>query len=401
MLDLPAVNAASSGQRVRRPSRVANNARASVGKGWRVIEGPRRSGTGNVSRTATHGDARLSICETSAPDDEALARSAGCPAFHAVLFDAVAGDQRLTTLDVAVVEALGEKQLLWVDLLDPAEEQLRALAAQLSLPPAALDGYLGSDTNPCLDPRGKCFWLRVVSINGEAGPQFSGTVLTMVAGPNLVITLHHHPVPFLEEFRSRQPDRSNVGELGAASFVSALLDWQLGTYFEAVSRFEIAVERLEVDILSEKPRQCLAELRSLRKGASRLRRMLAPHRVVYTALARPDFRPEEDERTEQHFRALDTHYERAMDMVENARDLVVGSFELFSSQTALTANETMKVLTFATVVIGILAVLGGVLGMNFETPFFKTGTPGFAVAIGLMLVIAGVAIWVGKRRQWL
>lgn len=322
------------------------------------------------------------------------------PAFHAVLFDAVSGDRQLDKLDEAVVQGLGDKQLLWVDLLNPAEEQLRALAAQLSLPPAAIEGYLGSDTNPCLDPCGNCFWLRVVSINDEPGLQFSGTVLSMIAGPNMVITLHHHPVAFLEEFRSTQPDHGDVGELGAASFVSALLDWQLGTYFEAVSRFEMEVERLEVDILSEKPRDCLAELRSLRKGASRLRRMLAPHRVVYTALTRPDFRPQEDERTEQHFSALDIHYERAMDMVENARDLVVGSFELFSSQTALTANETMKVLTFATVVIGILAVLGGVLGMNFEAPFFKTGALGFYVALGLMLAIAGVSIWIGKRKQW-
>ena len=89
-----------------------------------------------------------------------------------------------------------------------------------------------------------------------------------------------------------------------------------------------------------------------------------------------------------------------MDMVENARDLVVGSFELFSSQTALTANETMKVLTFVTVVIGMLAVIGGILGMNFEAPFFKTGVVGFSVAVGLMLVLAAGAVLLGHRRRW-
>jgi len=345
------------------------------------------------------GNAAPSASDASPGSDATPTGQADRPAFHAVLFDAVAGDRQLDALDASVVRGLGDKQLLWVDLLDPAEEQLRALAARLSLPAAAIEGYLGSDTNPCLDPSGNCFWLRVVSIDNGPGLRFSGTVLSMIAGPNMVITLHHHPVAFLEEFRSTQPDHGDIGELGAASFVSALLDWQLGTYFEAVSRFEMGIERLEVDILSDNPRDCLAKLRAMRKSASRLRRMLAPHRVVYTSLARPDFRPQEDERTERHFSALDVHYERAMDMVENARDLVVGSFELFSSQTALTANETMKVLTFATVVIGVLAVLGGVLGMNFEAPFFKTGAPGFYVAVGLMLVIAGVAIAIGKRRR--
>ena len=46
-----------------------------------------------------------------------------------------------------------------------------------------------------------------------------------------------------------------------------------------------------------------------------------------------------------------------MDMVENARDLVVGSFELLSSQTAIKTNNSMRTLTFATVITGILAVI--------------------------------------------
>ena len=37
------------------------------------------------------------------------------PAFHAVLFDAVSGDRELGSLDAAVVQGLGDKQLLWVD----------------------------------------------------------------------------------------------------------------------------------------------------------------------------------------------------------------------------------------------------------------------------------------------
>ena len=323
------------------------------------------------------------------------------PAVRIVLFDADHGDTELAGLQAGMAGTLSAGQLLWIDMQDPAEAELRQLARTLSLPENAVDGYLGTATNPVLESCGNCFWLRVVAVADGAGTEFSGTVLTIVAGQNLVLTLHGQPVPFLDSVREQKSARGELGSLGAGSFVSALLEWQLGTYFDAVSRFELNVERLEVDVLSETPRNCLAELRSLRKGASRLRRMLAPHRVVFSALPRPDFRPGEDEATERHFRALDTHFERAMDMVENARDLVVGSFELFSSQTALAANETMKVLTFATVVIGVLAVIGGVLGMNFEAPFFKTGVVGFTVAVGLMLVLAAASIFFGRWKRWL
>lgn len=319
---------------------------------------------------------------------------------QAMLFDAQRGNREIDADDLLRQERSSD-QLVWVDLEDPREEDVRELAKRLSWPSAAVEGYLGTDTNPTLENCGKCFWLRVVAVADTPGHEFTGTVLTIVAGSNFVATLHRAPVEFLETFRQGTSSKGGVGALGSGSFVAALLEWHLGTYFEAVSRFELAVERLEVEVLSTEPRDCLAELRLLRKGASRLRRMLAPHRIVFTALSRPDFRPEEDEVTDRHFRVLDTHYERAMDMVENARDLVVGSFELFSSQTALAANETMKVLTFVTVVVGVLAVIGGVLGMNFEAPFFKTGVMGFSVAVALMLILAGISVFLGRKRRWI
>jgi len=84
-----------------------------------------------------------------------------------------------------------------------------------------------------------------------------------------------------------------------------------------------------------------------------------------------------------------------------ARDLVIGSFELFSSQIAIATNIQMRVLTFATVVLGILACFAGILGMNFDAPFFHTSGTGFWVASGAMAVLAIVAIVIGKAKRWM
>ena len=323
------------------------------------------------------------------------------PAIHATLFDADQGDRPIEDVTALPAVALSERQLLWIDLQNPAEADLHAIATQLSLPGASIRSALCGGTNPALHDRGDYFWLRVVAVDNEPGIGFQGGVLVLIAGWNQVVSIHQQPIEFIAQLRKRETSRSDIGALGAASFTASLLDWHLSTYFQAGSHFEMEVERLEVDILSDQPRECLADLRSLRKAASRLRRMLAPHRAVFAGLARPDFQPTVEDRTDGHFLALERNYERAMDMVENARDLVVGSFELFSSQTALVTNESMRTLTFATVVIGMLAVIAGILGMNFETPFFKAGTPGFMVAAGGMLLLAVAAILVGRRRRWL
>ena len=176
----------------------------------------------------------------------------------------------------------------------------------------------------------------------------------------------------------------------------------MDTYLHAVSDFEAAVDRLEVSVLSASaPRECLQDLADLRRGASRLRRMLAPHRHVFGAMARPDFRPDDAGIADKHFRALEQRFERAMDAVENARDLVVGSFELFATRSAERTNDTMRALTFVTVLLGTLSVVAGTLGMNFAAPFFDTGGRGFWIAFAGMSLVAVVAIIIARWRRWI
>src|SRR5690606_26937089 len=220
------------------------------------------------------------------------------------------------------------------------------------------------------------------------------------AGDNIVVSVHADGIGFIDDLMGREAVASHIGRLGADSFVAALLDWQLSTYFDAVSRFEAAVDVLEQAILSERARSCLPRLRQMRKAALRLRRLLAPHRAVFGALSRPDFRHDDRPETERHFEALDTRFERAMDMVEHARNLVVGSFELFSSQTALRTDRSMRVLTFVTVITGLLATVAGVLGMNFKAGFFDAGNAGFLIAVGAMLVFGGGSVALARSRGW-
>ena len=99
-------------------------------------------------------------------------------------------------------------------------------------------------------------------------------------------------------------------------------------------------------------------------------------------------------------REIKTHEYRVGLAPESARELVIGSFELFSTRTAQRTNETMRVLTFVTVLLGTLSVLAGVLGMNFEAPIFSTGARGLTITIGVMLAIIAIAIAVGRWRRW-
>ena len=318
-----------------------------------------------------------------------------------VLFDSHGEDRLLQGLSDLEGLVPAESQLLWIDLLGSEEDSIDRIAELCSLPKDVANALKQADAAPKLINSGKFFALQVVAITHHDAVRFQGSALTIAAGANMVISAHADQIDFIDQITMREGGETALGSLSSASFTASLLDWHLSTYFDAVAHFELAVERLEVAVLSERPRDCLDDLRDLRKGASRLRRMLAPHRVVFSGLSRPDFRPQDGQLIDQHFLTVDGRFERAMDMVENTRDLVVGSFELFSTRAVLATNDQMRVLTFVTVLIGVLAFIAGVLGMNFDAPFFHTGVTGFWASVVAMIVLTGIAIVIGKWKKWM
>jgi len=304
-------------------------------------------------------------------------------------------------LDAAKLDQLEEHQLLWIDLEGGGDSSIGKVLERLGFDSDIARAFCDPSAKPELRVHNGTFFVRVVAVRNDGELTYTGTVLVILAGRNFVVTSHQEPIGFLSQLRERESDDPGLGMLSADSFTASLLDWHLNSYFEAVADFESADERLETDILDDRHGHCLPNLRGLRKAASRLRRMLSAHRPVFSAIARPDFRPGAEGEVNRHFQTVDTHYQRAMEAVENAREVVIGSFELFSNQTALRTNAIMRVLTILTALMGGLAVVAGVLGMNFEAPFFRTGLAGFLIAVAVMTGMATAGFALAWWRKWL
>ena len=287
-------------------------------------------------------------------DDDVAQRCA-----HIVLYKGDGSDRDLS-LD-AISPPQDDSDLLWVDIDCDAPDLVLDVARRLGLPEESHRHLLETGSAPLLRSYGEYLVIQAVVVDHPGELRFDGLVLVIAAGPDFVLTLHREPIEFIRAIRKREHGDTRLGMLNEASFVVSLLDWQLGSYFEAVSDFERAVERLEEDVLLDRHGESTRELSRLRKGASRLRRMLAPHRRLFASLARPDFHPEGEKTVGPHYVRVYENFERAMDVVENARELVIGSFELFTNQIALRTNNAMRMLTFATVVIGCQTVIAGVL----------------------------------------
>ena len=315
------------------------------------------------------------------------------------LFDA-AGDDREIELDASAIKRLTDRQLLWVDVSGDDEGELRRVGELFALEPQSLRNLENPIGQPRLDVLERYFEVNVVAIGDDERP----VPMDLLAGPNWVISVHHQKADFLDPFRQQLSGDRELGRIEAPSFLAALLDWQLGTYFKLVDELERGVDVLDERALRGGDREdrtdLLAEMVQLRHRTGRIRRTIAPQREVFAALARPGFEVLATSESAAHFRALQARVERAIDAIENARELLIGSFDLYMTQTAQRTNDVMRVLTIVNVILLPAVVLAGIMGMNFKVAFFEN-TNLFWLVIVAMVVIAAGSLAIARWRRWL
>jgi magnesium transporter len=318
-------------------------------------------------------------------------------------------DQRHGKEVEAWTDALGdlsEDQLLWVDLIDPSDEEERAAFKGFDL--SAADGLRIRD--PAARARLELYeqQIRVTAVavsDEESDPAREAVVLDCFSGPNWVLTTHMRQIAVIDDFRTLAEGVGELGALDAASFLATLLEWVVTSYSRAFDEIEATLEEFDVAAL-DRPRrdtdQQISVLVEVRSRVGRLRRSLAPHREVFAALGHSELDLLSTERSADRFAKLVAQVDRALDSARDAKDAVVSSFDVLILRTEHRTGEIVKVLTLASILLLPGALIAGVMGMNvnFSASVFAH-SPLFWTVIAAIVVIALTTLGLARVRKWI
>jgi magnesium transporter len=334
---------------------------------------------------------------------EEAARSTSEASIRARRFDADRHDV-VIEMDDALAKTPSERQLLWIDISGPMPEGLVTRLTKAFHLDATTAKALDSDIQePALSVHGSYLHITVAAQPNPEHPR-SSPWLTAVAAPNAVVTYHREPISFLDELDKQVQADSAYGLLDSQSFLATLLTATVTSYLAAVDQIESDMERLDVASLRTRGRKdLLADLVHVRTRIAMLRRLLASHRYTFGALGgvvleTPDG---EGEPGRVALTAVAARYAEAMLSIESARDLVLGSFTVYSTLTAQRTNDTMKVLTLVTVLLLPGSLIAGLLGMNVDVPLNKDDPMSFWLVIVGVVLLATVIVAVARARDWL
>jgi Mg2+ and Co2+ transporter CorA len=321
---------------------------------------------------------------------------------RATLYDAD-GKDRSVELSRSAVRQVGKEQLLWLDLARRDRDDLEHLRDVFDLHDEQVDLLASSSTEVRLLRYPERVHLRLLAVGQEPRGKRSGSVpaataIDVIVAPNIVITAHDGEVSSFEDFRTHLRGDSALGALSAASFLTVLVDAVLNSYLELVESIERRIDALDEAALRPGDSDTfLHEVVQLRRRVALLRRALAPHRWTFAPLARPDF---ELEGLGRPWPGIIDRLERTVEAVENARELLIGTFDVYMASSAQRTNEVMKALTILSAILLPAVVLAGVMGMNFKIGFFDN--PGnFWLAVGTMLVLAIGVLGASRWRGWI
>jgi magnesium transporter len=144
----------------------------------------------------------------------------------------------------------------------------------------------------------------------------------------------------------------------------------------------------------------LRDLVRVRLRLAKLRRMLEPHRELFALLARSEFAVLSGSQAASDFEALNVLLERTLQSLESVREMIIGSFEIYTTWTAHGTNKVIKRLTVASVALLPPTLLAGVMGMNSLPRVLVTSTA-FWVSTAAMACLALTVVTLAHVREWI
>ncbi len=292
---------------------------------------------------------------------------------------------------------------LWLDLLDPDEEDLAKIAEKFQLHPLAIEDATHEHQRPKVEQYENFYFVVFYTINmKEKSQELDICEVDMFLGKDFLITTHQKPVHELDEAEQRWTRNSKQLEWGIVILLYSLLDTIVDHYFPIVDMLVEQVEDLENGLFAGATRNTrfTQQLLNLKRQFLTMRRIATPERDVLNVLTNRDT-PIFDEHATLYFRDVYDHITRLADTVDLYRDQLSTTMDANLSIVSNDLNKVMRTLTVASIILMVDSLIAGIYGMNFvNIPELHLQYGYFGVLV-LMALLSILLILLFRRLKWL
>jgi magnesium transporter len=306
-----------------------------------------------------------------------------------------------------IKEARDGDQRVWIDVVDPTDDELTKLQADLGLHELAIEDSRTWGQRAKVDFYPQHLFLVAHGIDLDEHGELVDREVHLFAGGGLyVATIRREPRFDFAKVAARLESAPDLSKEGVGFLLYLMLDEIVDGYLDLIELFEDKSDDIEDAVAVEedgaegKATRVLAQrIFRLRQEVVRFRRLTSPMREVIDLLAEtqtivtPPLLP--------YFRDVMDHVIRTMELTDNVRDLLTSARELQLAQVSNRTNVVMKQLTAWAAIILVPTLVAGIYGMNFRHMPELDWVYGYPLAIATMLLAAYLLYRSFRKREWL
>jgi len=290
------------------------------------------------------------------------------------------------------------KQMEWVDLTAPTQEELDEISQTYSLNKQAISACMQPDHLPKHeDVDGTHFIITRMLIHPARKQNITiqslSTKVAFFYRPGLLITIHRLPHDFIQEVQTRFFTTGIFEQV--ESLVAKILWHILHTYELPAVNLSNELDEFERKVFAQNlTHLMLSELYQIKRKSLISKKLLLFSQEAVSSINVL----EQDAAVLQEVRDLHSKLVKIYDLIHEDVSNLVNFYLSFSAQKT---NEVIKVLTIFSVFFMPLTFLVGIYGMNFDyMPELRSKWGYPTLILAMVLISAFIFTWF-RRKKWL
>jgi magnesium transporter len=303
------------------------------------------------------------------------------------------------SVDRAGEAAREEGAFVWLGIVEPSEEEFKAVAGEFGLHELAVEDAVRAHQRPKVESFGDTIHV-VVKTARYVDPEevIELGEISIFAAPDFVITVRHGNAD-LGPVRSRLEQRPDLLEKGPGAVLYAILDHVVDRYIDAAQGFDDDVREVELQVFGE-GQNPTERIYKLEREVLEFQAATAPLAEALEELCRKNFAVV-PEALHEYFRDVEDHLRRVMTRIESFRQLLDSALEANLTQVSMRQNEDMRKISAWVAIAAVPTMIAGIYGMNFDHMPELGWRFGYPSVLAIILTACLYLYWRFKRAGWL
>jgi magnesium transporter len=297
------------------------------------------------------------------------------------------------------------KNIVWIDLESPKEEEVVPLAKEFSLSSSIIEELRRPSERAKADPHGKYIYL-IFHLPKYRHKEERETTqeIDFIIGKDFIITSHYEPIDLFLDVSKLLETKSILDKSDNFDNSGLIFYYIMKSFYGSLEyeldhiRRDLALAEKEIFIGNEG--KMVHVLSKINKALIDFRHPLKAHHEILESLETKEGKLFGDSHG-HHTEMVIGEYKKVWGRMENNRDLLMDLRDTNDSLFAAKTNNIMKNLTIMSFLTFPLTLMTGIFGMNAVNIPLVGNENGFWIILGIMAGTALFMVGLFKYKRWI